>query len=268
MLTRSSEGNKCGREVRIAVKVDVKFRMQDDPIAVFTGDAVACECCSREAVLWVGLTLRTKMHLVSKESGKCTWLTRRDGQNFSLAMWTVSYCLSNCRKPSLLLGRLCFYQRSALLLGQLCLIYRKVVLLLELLHVGLPETGLVVEAIVLCRRPALLLGQLCFAGDRLCCKGFALPEACFITGMVVLCWRPALPWGGSIFDLPEAGLTAGVVARCSAGCRLCRMGDCGLLGMPRSCDEGLELRLELTNPEGLGIIVRCSSYCLQFLRSQ
>ncbi|PKI71600.1 hypothetical protein CRG98_008008 [Punica granatum] len=38
----------------------------DGPIAMFTGDAVVCECCHREVVLWVGLTLGTKSHLVSR----------------------------------------------------------------------------------------------------------------------------------------------------------------------------------------------------------
>ncbi|OWM64729.1 hypothetical protein CDL15_Pgr022008 [Punica granatum] len=48
------------------------------------------------------------------------------------------------------------------------------------------------------------------------------------------------PWDGSVFDLPEAGFAAGAVARCSAECRLCRIGGGILLGMPWSCDEGLE----------------------------
>ncbi|OWM68446.1 hypothetical protein CDL15_Pgr026990 [Punica granatum] len=134
----------------------------DGPIAVFTGDAVACECCRREVVLWVRLTLGTKMYLVSKESGNCTWLTHRDGQNFPLVMWTVD---------------------------------------------------------------------------------------------------------GGVFDLPGAGLAAEVVARCSIGYRLCRRGDRSSLGMPRSCNEGLELRLKLTNPEGSRIRVRRSSDCLQYLWS-
>ncbi|PKI33242.1 hypothetical protein CRG98_046364 [Punica granatum] len=52
-------------------------------ITVFTGDAVACECCHSEAGLWVGLTLGTKTHLVSVESEDCTWLSRRDGHLIS-----------------------------------------------------------------------------------------------------------------------------------------------------------------------------------------
>ncbi|OWM66793.1 hypothetical protein CDL15_Pgr008305 [Punica granatum] len=49
------------------------------------------------------------------------------------------------------------------------------------------------------------------------------------------------PWGGGVFDLPKAGFAARAITCCSARCRLYRRGDCGLLGMPRSCDEGLEL---------------------------
>ncbi|PKI57932.1 hypothetical protein CRG98_021681 [Punica granatum] len=68
------------------------------------------------------------------------------------------------------------------------------------------------------------------------------------------------PWGGGVFDLPEAGFTARAIACCSARCRLCRRGDCSLLGMPRSCDEGLELWGRApTYPEGSEIRVRRSS---------
>ncbi|PKI61957.1 hypothetical protein CRG98_017683 [Punica granatum] len=45
------------------------------------------------------------------------------------------------------------------------------------------------------------------------------------------------PWDGGVFDLPDAGIAAGAVARYSAGCRLCRRGDCCSLGISRSCDE-------------------------------
>ncbi|PKI34576.1 hypothetical protein CRG98_045034 [Punica granatum] len=58
----------------------------DGLITEFTGDAVACECFHSEAVLWVGLTLGTMMHLVSVESEDCTWLSRRDGHQFSLVV--------------------------------------------------------------------------------------------------------------------------------------------------------------------------------------
>ncbi|PKI62704.1 hypothetical protein CRG98_016899 [Punica granatum] len=223
----------------------------DGPIAVFTGNAVACECDRREAVLWVGLTPGTKTHLFSEKSGN-----RTDLPEAGVVAWmkVLLQCLA--------LGATVY------------LIYQKSDLLLELLPVGLLETGIAARAVVLlpevglaagavvldlsegglvtgaitcwtaetglaamvvasfadgallCQRSALLLGWLCFAGSLLC------------------------PWGGGVFDLPEVGLTVGVVAYCSARCRLYRRGDCDSLGMPRSCDKGLELRLELKNPEG------------------
>ncbi|OWM74139.1 hypothetical protein CDL15_Pgr008450 [Punica granatum] len=55
-------------------------------ITVFTGDAVACECCPSEAGLWVELTFGTKTHLVSVESEDCTWHSRRDGHHFLLVV--------------------------------------------------------------------------------------------------------------------------------------------------------------------------------------
>ncbi|PKI39671.1 hypothetical protein CRG98_039941 [Punica granatum] len=97
----------------------------DGPIAVFTGDVVACECCCREAVLWVGLTLGTKTYLVSEKSGNCTWLTHIDGQNFPIVMWTV--VCAECVE-------LMLSQRSALLLGWLL--------------VTLPNAGSAARAIV------------------------------------------------------------------------------------------------------------------------
>ncbi|OWM76960.1 hypothetical protein CDL15_Pgr011685 [Punica granatum] len=68
-----------------AKSVDAKSEEQDGLITVFTED-VACECCHSEAGLWVGLTLRTKTHLVSMESEDCTWLSRRDGHHFPLVV--------------------------------------------------------------------------------------------------------------------------------------------------------------------------------------
>ncbi|PKI71077.1 hypothetical protein CRG98_008542 [Punica granatum] len=83
---------------------------------------------------------------------------------------------------------------------------------------------------------ALPPGWLCFAGGPLC------------------------PLGGCASDLPEANLTTRAVARCSAGCRLCRRGDCSLMGTPRSCDEGLELWTKCPRtPRDGGIRVRRSS---------
>ncbi|OWM63386.1 hypothetical protein CDL15_Pgr022131 [Punica granatum] len=41
----------------------------DGLITVFTGDAVACECCRKEVVLWVGLTLKTKSILSWRRVG-------------------------------------------------------------------------------------------------------------------------------------------------------------------------------------------------------
>ncbi|PKI58158.1 hypothetical protein CRG98_021446 [Punica granatum] len=68
------------------------------------------------------------------------------------------------------------------------------------------------------------------------------------------------PWGGGVFDLSEAVFVAGAITRCSAGCQLCRSGDCSSLGMPRSCNEGLELWGRVpTYPEGSEIRVRRSS---------
>ncbi|OWM90912.1 hypothetical protein CDL15_Pgr027399 [Punica granatum] len=64
----------------------------DGPITVFTGDAIACKCFHSEAVLWVGLTLGTKTHLVSVESEDCT------------ADATPNVLI--CRKPASPLGRL------------------------------------------------------------------------------------------------------------------------------------------------------------------
>ncbi|OWM80126.1 hypothetical protein CDL15_Pgr002567 [Punica granatum] len=58
----------------------------DGLITVFTGDVVACECCDSEAVLWVGLTLGTKTHLVSVEREDRTRLSRRDGHHFPLVV--------------------------------------------------------------------------------------------------------------------------------------------------------------------------------------
>ncbi|PKI63563.1 hypothetical protein CRG98_016043 [Punica granatum] len=70
------------------------------------------------------------------------------------------------------------------------------------------------------------------------------------------------PWGGGVFDLPEVGFVAGVVAHCSARCQLCRRSDCSLLGMPQSCDEGLDLCGGApTYPEGSKIRV-CRSSCV------
>ncbi|PKI47574.1 hypothetical protein CRG98_032034 [Punica granatum] len=73
----------------------------------------------------------------------------------------------------------------------------------------LSEADLAAGVVVFRRRPALLLGWLCFAGGSLC------------------------PWGGCVSDLPEASLATRAFACYSAGCRLCRRGDCSLLGMPR-----------------------------------
>ncbi|PKI65267.1 hypothetical protein CRG98_014305 [Punica granatum] len=108
----------------------------DGPIAVFTGDAVACECYRREAVL------RPRY-------------------------W-----------------------------GDHALICRRSDLLLELLPVGLWETGLAARAVVL------------------------LLEVDLATGAVVLDGGLVYPWGGGVFDLPEAGLATGVVAHCSAACSI------------------------------------------------
>ncbi|OWM63154.1 hypothetical protein CDL15_Pgr027010 [Punica granatum] len=51
-------------------------------------------------------------------------------------------------------------------------------------------------------------------------------------------------WGGGVFDLSEAGFAAGAVTRCSAGCQLCRSGDCSSLGCPgramRDSSSGVE----------------------------
>ncbi|OWM84434.1 hypothetical protein CDL15_Pgr026442 [Punica granatum] len=58
----------------------------DSLIILFTEDAVACERCHSKAVLWVGLTLGTKTHLVSVESENCTWLSRRDRHRFPLVV--------------------------------------------------------------------------------------------------------------------------------------------------------------------------------------
>ncbi|PKI72772.1 hypothetical protein CRG98_006857 [Punica granatum] len=84
-----------------------------------TGDAVACECCRSEAVLWVGLTLGTKAHLVSVGSEDRTWLSHRDGHHFSLVMWMVVYaeCAWLMLPPNVLICR-----RRALLPGQSCFV--------------------------------------------------------------------------------------------------------------------------------------------------
>ncbi|OWM91630.1 hypothetical protein CDL15_Pgr020300 [Punica granatum] len=214
----------------------------DGPIAVFTGNAVACECDRREAVLWVGLTPGTKTHLFSEKSGN-----RTDLPEAGVVAWmkVLLQCLA--------LGATVY------------LIYQKSDLLLELLPVGLLETGIAARAVVLLPEVGLAAGAvvLDLSEDRPYCWGkIALLEASFADG-ALLCQRSALllgwlcfagsllcPWGGGVFDLPEVGLTVGVVAYCSARCRLYRRGDCDSLGMPRSCDKGLELRLELKNPEG------------------
>ncbi|OWM63733.1 hypothetical protein CDL15_Pgr005995 [Punica granatum] len=188
--TRNSKSSKDGHEVRKTVWLAVCRvigRMLDDLcralggdglITVFTGEAVACECCHSEAVLWVGLTLGTKTHLVLVESEDCTWLSRRDGHHF----------LSVDKIASLMP---CPYGGAF----------------------DLSEADLAAGVVVFRRRPALLLGWLCFAGGSLC------------------------PWGGCVSDLPEASLATRAFACYSAGCRLCRRGDCSLLGMPRSSDE-------------------------------
>ncbi|OWM85530.1 hypothetical protein CDL15_Pgr013179 [Punica granatum] len=68
------------------------------------------------------------------------------------------------------------------------------------------------------------------------------------------------PWGGGVFDLSEADFAARAIACYSARCRLYRRGDCSLLGMPRSRDEGLELWGRApTYPEWSEIRVRRSS---------
>ncbi|PKI35644.1 hypothetical protein CRG98_043971 [Punica granatum] len=128
-----------------------------------------------------------------------------------------------CRRSDLLLGLLPVgLSETGLAAGAIVLLSEK--LGSPLRRRALLETGLAAGAVILCRRPALLcqmpallLGWLCFTRDLF------------------------FPWGSGVFDLPEVGLTARVVARCSAGCWLCRRGDCGSLEMPRSCDEGLEL---------------------------
>ncbi|OWM91267.1 hypothetical protein CDL15_Pgr000211 [Punica granatum] len=79
--TRSPKSSKDGHGI-----LDTKSGKQNGLITVFTGDAVACECCHSEAGLWVGLTLGTKTHLVSVESKDCTWLSRRDEHHFLLVV--------------------------------------------------------------------------------------------------------------------------------------------------------------------------------------
>ncbi|PKI35061.1 hypothetical protein CRG98_044550 [Punica granatum] len=136
-----------------------------------------------EAVLWVGLTLGTKAHLVSMESEDRTWLSHRDGHHFSLVMWTVVYVecawlmlppnVLICRRPALLPGQSCFV--GALSLGR-CVF-------------DLPEANLVTGAVAHCS-----------ARCRPCWDGCALLKACFAAGMVVLCWRPTFPWGSCVFN--------------------------------------------------------------------
>ncbi|OWM70439.1 hypothetical protein CDL15_Pgr011915 [Punica granatum] len=121
-----------------------------------------------EAVLWVGLTLGTKAHLVSMESEDRTWLSHRDGHHFSLVMWTVVYVecawlmlppnVLICRRPALLPGQSCFV--GALSLGR-CVF-------------DLPEANLVTGAVAHCS-----------ARCRPCWDGCALLKACFAAGMRV-----------------------------------------------------------------------------------
>ncbi|OWM82797.1 hypothetical protein CDL15_Pgr008678 [Punica granatum] len=111
---------------------------------------------------------------------------------------------------------------------------------------------------LICRKPTSLLGRWCIdlsevelvtrvvacrtVGNRPHRWGSrAFAEVGLAVGAVVLDGGLYCPWSGGVFELPEADLAAGVVARCFVGCRLCRRGNCGSLGMPRSCDEGLEL---------------------------
>ncbi|PKI70632.1 hypothetical protein CRG98_008865 [Punica granatum] len=89
--------------------VQTQSSKRDGPIAVFVGDAIASKCYRREAMLWVGLTLRIKTHLVSEKSGNCA-----DLPEVRLVTGAIA-----CRKLTLLLGQLCFCRRSALLLGWL-----------------------------------------------------------------------------------------------------------------------------------------------------
>ncbi|OWM63265.1 hypothetical protein CDL15_Pgr026463 [Punica granatum] len=52
------------------------------------------------------------------------------------------------------------------------------------------------------------------------------------------------PWGGGVFDLPEAGFAARAVTLCPVGCQLCHSGDCSSLGTPgcamRDSNSGVE----------------------------
>ncbi|PKI64945.1 hypothetical protein CRG98_014659 [Punica granatum] len=90
---------------------------------VYDGTMVSVVRCSSlvacEAVLWVGLTIGTKAHLVSVGSEDRMWLSHRDGHHFSLVMWTVVYteCAWLMLPPNVLICR-----RRALLSGQSCFV--------------------------------------------------------------------------------------------------------------------------------------------------
>ncbi|PKI50042.1 hypothetical protein CRG98_029568 [Punica granatum] len=110
-----------------------------------TGDAVTCECCRSEAMLWVRLTLGTKAHLVSVGSEDRTWLSHKDGHHFSLVMWMMvcAECAWLMLPPNVLICR-----RRTLLPGQSCFVGA----------LSLGRSGLAAEAITCWECPGLATG--------------------------------------------------------------------------------------------------------------
>ncbi|PKI64947.1 hypothetical protein CRG98_014661 [Punica granatum] len=108
----------------------------------------------RKAVLWVGLILGTKAHLVSVGSEDCTWLSHRDGHHFSLVMWMVVYtkCAWLMLPPNVLICR-----RLALSPGWLCFVGGRPCCWIDCLLLLL-AVGLAAEAIACWECPGLATG--------------------------------------------------------------------------------------------------------------